>query len=351
MAKQKRDLVKVGLVGLCLLFTACASIIKEEDLHEAFLNSLEKRDFITAKQLLNRMSSSIEPTSFSDYEQRYGQVKREYEANCRRQADALIANDQWQASLAKIDECMSALPDPATPLTGDKARIQAERDRRLALAKRDLDIVNAEHWAAKEPLEYEIQSLSNPGISLWWESYQLNRERVRLTESMINCAEQAFKDEQLALAKRCMDAAIALDETYQNPNIDEALAQQRRQQQVAIVRQQKALVREQSIKEQQEKQEQLQELSELTALYRQHLKADRLADALDVMQRMREVAPNDKGVMSAEKDLSLIINSKVTHDLKRGQALYSQGLIQQALFLWQPLVTLDPGNIEVRQSI
>lgn len=352
MAKTKPFVIYCTL-ALCLLATGCATPTIEA-VSDNFTKSLEKRDFHRASQQLRRLERRMGADNVSQYSVQFAQARRNFEANCRQQADAMVANDQWQSALNKLKSCIDRLPNE-TPLIDDHIMMKTERDKRLRLVQRNIDIIRAEHWALKEPLEYKIQALSNPDMTEWWHDYQKDSERQRLTNSMIDCADEAIATDQLKLANRCVKAAKNLDESYQNPALKQALSQQKKQLNVETVQQQKAINQKQIVQkkqqEREERQEQREELAALKVEYRQLIKSDQLASAIATMNKMKALSPENKQVNIWANDLDVIIGIKVKHDLERGQALYSQGLIQQALFLWQPLSVLDPENLEVRENI
>ena len=368
MARKKPHLTtflaRTFSVSLLLAIGACAtSPVNGPALAEAYAISIEKRDLKAANQQLVNMRKQADQFPISQYEQQFAQTQRAFEAACRSQADALVANSQWHSALAKLDACIDSTPNAnKSLLKEDKIRLTEARNKHLAVVQRDIDILKAQHWVKNEVLEADAELLAGPKSGLWWSKHRANKERVRLTLRMIDCAEQSFDENNLKLSQTCLKAARGLDNNYQNNDIQNALNKQRKCQEVAVQRQQNAVVERETIVKQQEQEQaaivqkqaaivQKQELSALKVRYRQLLKADQLADAIGLMKTMKEAAPTDKTVNTWSNDLDVIIGIKVTHDLERGQALYTQGLIQQALFLWQPLRVLAPNNEEVRANV
>jgi|GEM_PF-1756491 len=330
-------------VLLCLLVSGCASFERynQQFLYNAVESALEKHEYVTATENLRYIPQTPDSEArIARYQQQIKDGIVGYKKQCRDKADALKSINEWYQSVAHLDVCIENLPE-ADNLKKYRAIIESSRRTQIADMQLRLNLLEAGHLSKQFPLLERLERLSPPKSLQWWNEYRYKKRQSSMTKKMMACFDD-FVGNDLALAERCLLAAKKLSpEIDANKVATNQLLVKKKEQSDSLKKKQ----RQEAAKIKEKK------LVDFKLQYLSHINNDRLPSALEVMQKMKVLAADDKEVNLWDDDLQVMILIKVTHDLDRGKALYSKGFIHQALFLWRPLVELSPDNKEIDDYI
>ncbi|GLS27344.1 hypothetical protein GCM10007877_30630 [Marinibactrum halimedae] len=73
--------------------------------------------------------------------------------------------------------------------------------------------------------------------------------------------------------------------------------------------------------------------------------------AIQTLEKLESEAPKDPDIRRWRGQINAIIDAEIAAGIERGESLYSQGLLNQALDVWRQLLILDPNNSAVIERI
>lgn len=337
------------IVGLAaVLLGACAMLPAGTDRLARVEQLVERQEFAKAENLL----ADVDPTD-PHYQELL--VRRralrplidQFEENTVQRVDSLKKADQWPAAEASLEEALDKLPHSEV-LRKAEEQLRRDRAQRLEDIHRQMTLLKGQHLAAKAPLVQQAQQVDPGSVKTRWESFRYQREADELSEELLACGESALDEAHYDLAESCLEMAASLTD---GEAVQEQLARlkQRREEDRART----AARREERQKAQRAARvaRQQEEVEKLKARYRSLFDAGWWLAAKDILTQLRSEVPEDPEVQNWTSELQEVIRKQVERSIERGQALYTEGQLQEALSVWRSAAKLDPDNTVLQAHI
>lgn len=253
--------------------------------------------------------------------------------------DDLAARGQWSAAQALLDAAVRRFPGDRR-LREQKASIDARRLRAERLLEDRIMLGDAENQHAKILLLEQL-SLARPddlvvmSRRLYWKEVLASK-----IEPLTACGEYHAAD-ATELARRCFDVASAIPTTAV---IDQRLArvsaQLRASDDIAAER-----------RRAREEKERHQRAKALLGQARAAIDASDYRRALDILQKVAKLQPDNREVSGLQQKALAIISPQVDALVKLGDHLYLEEQLDAAVATWQAALTLMPGDEEIAARI
>lgn len=321
---------KLTLLAYLLVAAGCATIWHPNRL-EQVEHLISQQEYARARNLLEDID-----TRDSDYEamvrqrRALGPLMQQLEQSTIEEAEQLQRQHQWEMALAVIDEGLARLPDSELL---QQARIDLEqaRESRVLALKNQFYLLQGKQLPAQAALLDQIVAADPENLRSRWQAYQLERQMEQVATGLDQCEEEALAAGEKRLAKDCRKVAKILAGEPVAPKVSNP---------VASVAETESAV-----------QADKQALRQLKREYRDFVSAGWWLAAKSKMEELQQQAPKDRQIKKWSQSLQESIDKQVALGIKQGQALYSQGYLDQALEEWESAAALAPDNQELQDHI
>ncbi len=329
------------LLLLAPLVLACSHFPRVIDRVALVDQLVQQQEFSRAQDLLADLDTS--DPQFAELANRRRALHpliEQFEANTIRESELLQAQQQWVEALAVLERGMQKLTG-SEPLSRAREQLLQARTAYLDAIEAQLQVLQGRLLSQQAGLLAQRASAKPDNLVYRWQLLRQQQKSAGLVDHLLDCAEQPQADAQLAAD--CLNVARSLDQSAAQAQ-RLARLQRRREPAGGDSRPPRQTAQVDAGAQRQ--------LQQLKREYRDLVAAGWWLAARDKMLELKARAPaSDKEVESWSLELQEIIDSQVQLGIKQGQALYSQGFLQQALHIWRRAADLAPDNVEVQAHI
>lgn len=328
---------KALVVILALTLGGCASIPKGKERVALVDELVARQEFKKIQRVLRDID--VEDPEFEALVIRRRAMRpliHQFEQYTLAQVRALQVSDQWPRALALLREAQTKLDDSDVLAAAEIAFFEA-RDARLEAIQQQIDLLEGENQFNKTPLVEKVVAIHPTGIKTRWQQFRHERKNSELAQDLLNCGNQALDNQQLDLAEACF-AMVKVLAVGEDVSLQLAAIAKERQR---LVDQADAIAAAKVREQQQQVEHQIWELKEQ---YRHLAAAQWLTAAKQTLVQLRLLSPDDQEAKQWALALQAQIDHQVAEGIRKGQALYSHGKLQEALGTWQDAAHLDPEN-------
>lgn len=326
-----------------LLLPACSLLPTQQQAPEVFpADALQQARQQSAE--LGRLRKL--DTAIPAQQQRIKQLDsslQQFEQNAIRTASRLEKQGDWYDAAQVFQAATGVLPDNQA-LNKAQQQFLQRRQLREEQVRTGLAIHHGEQLLHNAEAYQRLRQLKGPGVRSWLEQKNFQRKCSNSVKALQHHAQQALQRENYALAQRALKVARKLynhdpqqdDEQRKAIDHDLALANHR-------LRHSKR----QTVRRAPKKKDNKRYIAEL----QQALEAGNLQSAWQHLSRLRQESPQDPHLQPLQAQFQTQLNSRIKTAIKRGNELYSQGKVEQAVAVWRKAQALEPDNVELTTSI
>lgn len=265
---------------------------------------------------------------------------QQFEENTLDRVIRLKATDDWPGAEAELEAALQKLPDSEV-LRAAEEQFYEDRITRLEDIDREISLLRGEHLAAKTPLVRQAKGVHPGSIKARWQAFRHGREAEGLADELLSCGEQALAESRYDLAESCLRMAASLT---QNESTSAQLAQLERRREQEQARAAAEAEAQREAEEAARLARDTEQVNQLKARYQRLVDAGWWVAAKEILTELRAQVPQDSAVLSWSEDLQAIVNEQVAAGIQKGQALYSEGQLHDALAVWRDAARLEPSN-------
>ncbi|WP_237058424.1 tetratricopeptide repeat protein [Microbulbifer sediminum] len=267
---------------------------------------------------------------------------RQFERNAIRTASQLEKREDWQGAEEVLQAATDVLPgnqalDRARQEFSERRKLHEERLRmELAIHRGEQLLKDAEAYQ-------RLRQLKGPGVLTWLEQKNFHRQCRGSAQALQEHAQKALQRGDYALAQHGLKVARRL---YGNDLLQDKNQRENIDQQLAVANRQLHQARRQPARRAPDR-----DNKALVTELQQALDAGDLPGAQQQLKRLRQQSPQEPQLPSLQSQLQTQLNARVDAAIKRGNDLYSEGKIEQAVEIWREAKALDPDNAELLTNI
>ncbi len=268
-------------------------------------------------------------------------------------ANALAGKNLWEEALQTIDTARERWPQSAV-LRIARDDLENRRQRRIDQLQLELLLQEGRSLLQSARQHRELEQV-NPGyLFLDWNLRKYQARRRTVARRLLELAREVQEEGDLRLAQHCLVMSQRLDD---NEEVRLALQQLPR---IELVEESEEFQPRRyrpppaSQGEQQDASYTLTRAQRLGPLLNRYAQAHDRGDLLEarrIMQQMMEIGPNHPRVQELKQENEQLIRSFVEQNTRRGDDLYSQERIEEAIQVWQSVLQLAPADKELRNKL
>ncbi|WP_295799590.1 tetratricopeptide repeat protein [uncultured Microbulbifer sp.] len=293
----------------------------------AELEQLQKREVATPAQYqqIRQLRSSVQ----------------QFERDVIHTASGMERQDNWHGAEQLLQGATRVLPDSQV-LASAHNNFAERRQLREERVRMELAIHRGEQLLKDAGAYEHLRQLQGPDPLTWLELKNYQRECRESAQSLQQHAQRALERKDYALAQHGLKIAQRLygDDLQQDTDLRDSL-----QRNLTLANRQlrPAKPRPAGTSHRDDR----APVAEL----QQALDAGDLPSARQHLDQLRQQSPQDPRLLSLQSQFQTQVSNRVDGAIKRGNDLYSQGEIEQALEVWLEARTLDPDNVELLANI
>lgn len=254
-------------------------------------------------------------------------------------AGDLAERGRWQDALDVIDAAALRFPDDAR-LGEARERLQAQRLQTERLLEDQILVGDAENQYAKIALLEKLSAAKPDDLVLASRRLFSKEILAGKVEDLTRCCEYHASTDA-ALARRCLRLASHLADT---PELEQRLAKVGDQlvasEQLAAERRRSSLKKERELR-----------ARVLLEAARAAIQANDYRRALDILDQVAELQPDDRELHGLREEASLMISPQVEALVKLGDRLYLDEQLDAALATWRAALDLRPEDEDIQSRI
>lgn len=240
----------------------------------------------------------------------------------------------WPSAIAVLDEALDKLPE-APELIGQREAYEQRRLRSIQLSQRAIAMEYGRYLLATRPSEEQLLLASPDGFFAQQRYRAYQQELNQASRGLYAVGRQALyeNDNETAIAALTLSNQLAPNDLSEDLlfNIRQAQRDERQQQ-----RQQETAAAQ-------------RQLPQLQTQFEQSLRFNDLIGAKRLLGEIRDIDPEAGATLQPQ--LQRRIDAEAAALLERGRLLYGQGLLQEALAVWQEALQLKPDDPELLAAI
>ncbi len=262
-------------------------------------------------------------------------------------ANQLAKQNHWDKALQEIDDAREHWPQSAVLRV---ARDELETRRQQRIEQLQLELLLHEGRSLLETArQHRELELVNPGyLFLDWDLRKYQAKRRAVARKLLEVGLQVQEEGDLRLAQHCFVMAQRLEDS---PEIKAALRSLPRIERVEESEKYQPQRHQPIVRYASRKVKRQQHVGRLLAEYARVRDRNDLAAARRIMLQMLEINPNHPRVRELKAEQDVLIQQSVQRSIARGDDLYSQERIKEAVDVWQAALQLDPFNKELRNKL
>ncbi|MCA0900598.1 tetratricopeptide repeat protein [Microbulbifer agarilyticus] len=278
------------------------------------------------------------------------QLRRElhrFEREVLESASRLERKNEWYRAAQQLEGAIAVLPTSPV-LTAAYGEFQERRKLRGERVRMEIAIHQGEQLLKDIDAYKRLQQLQGRDVLTWVELKNFNRKRRASAEELQKYAELALLRKDYGLAQSGLKVAKALygDDLEQDKEnkeqLEQSLTEANHQLRKRNPRRTKVAARKPSPASAQ---------PIPTAELEQTLDNGDLPSARQQLTELEQQAPDHPELQTLQARFDSMVSAQLESALQRGNELYSQGEIEQALAVWREAHTLAPENMELRGNI
>lgn len=350
---MKRKVIQLLLVLLLPVIAGCSgmdTIRLGQDKPEDLDKLLQQHEYARARQLTSKHASLDTAT----IQARISNDESAYEQQVHAEALALQSSNDLLGAVQVLSTALQKVPH-SNSLRELRNTIEPERVKQLQTNEQEQLIARARYILNQQKLYQEQANLEAPTLGQRWEHKRNVKEAQALAEDLLEHGQQALDQNQMALAKTCLQLSQQLNAT---PEVDAMLADihatEDAHKQVAFQETKLAKKKASIKKAKSRKKEQLDDRKKtaiLLAEAQQALDRDDLQVARATVMQIPSSAITDSEVVAFRKELDQAIDVRVKKLMANGDAQYRADNVLQAVRTWTEALSLAPDNRYLRDRV
>ncbi|MCK7595719.1 hypothetical protein M0G74_00380 [Microbulbifer sp. CAU 1566] len=312
-------------------------------------------------QLVRRQSAELDqlqqldtatPAQQNQIKQLRGELQQ-FERDVIRTASTLEHQNDWHGAEQLLKGATRVLPDSQV-LISAQLQLATRRQLREERVRMELEIHRGEQLLKDAEAYQRLQQLNGPAALTWLELKNYNRKRRASAQALHEYVEQAIareKREDYEMAQRALKIARGLygDDLQQDADLQAQLAQSQ------------ALLSRHLNQHSRQNRSRTKPIPAITtpveaaqvpiAELQQALDTGDLPSARQYLEQLRQQSPQHPQLLPLQSQFQSQLDARVDAAIKRGNDLYSEGKIEQALYVWREASTLAPDNVQLVSNI
>ena len=349
----KRKLIQLLLILLLPVITGCSgmdTIRLGQDKPEDLDKLLQQHEYARARQLTSKHAALDTAT----IQARISNDERAYEQQVHAEALALESGNDLLGAVEVLSAALQKVPHSIS-LREMRNTIEPERVKQLQTNEQQQLIARAHYILNQQKLYQQQANLEAPSLGKRWEHKRNNKEALSLAENLQEHGQQALDQNQITLAKTCLQLSQQLNAT---PEVDSMLAHihatEDAHKQVALQETKLAKKKASIKKAKSRKKEQLDDRKKTATLLvkaQQALDNDDLQLTRATVMQVPPSAITDSEVVAVQDKLDQAIDVRVKKLMASGDAQYRADNVLQAVRTWTEALSLAPDNRYLRDSV
>ena len=341
------------LVMLLTVITGCSgmdTIRLGQDKPEDLDVLLQQHEYARARQLTSRYASLDTPA----VQTRISNDESAYEQQVHAEAIAMESDNDLLGAVQLLSSALQKVPHSKS-LRELRNSIEPERVKQLQTNEQEQLIARGRYLLDQQKLYREQANLESPTLGQRWEHKRNLKEAQSLAESLLAEGQQALDNNQIALAKTCLQLSQQLNKT---PDADAMLAYiqttEDAHKQVALQETKLAKKKASIKKAKNRKQEKLDDRKKTEILLveaQQALDKNDLQVARAAMMQIPASTVTDSEVLAIRNDLDQAVDVRVKKLMATGDAQYRADNVLQAVRTWTEALSLAPDNRYLRDRV
>jgi hypothetical protein len=353
MHVMKRKVLHLLLVLLLPAIAGCSgmeSIRLGQDKPEDLDKLLLQHEYARARQLTSKHAS----LDTAAIQTRISTDESAYEKQVHAEVLAMESNNDLLGAVQLLSSALQKVPH-SNSLRELRNAIEPERVKQLQSNELEQLIARARYILNQQKLYREQANLESPTLGQRWEHKSNAKEAQSLAGDLLDHGQQAFDQNQIALAKTCLQLSQELNRT---PEVDAMLAHihatEDAHKQVAL-QETKIAKKKASIKKaRSRKKEQLDDRKKteiLLAEAQQALENNDLQLARAAVAQIPSSTVTDSEVIAIHDDLDQAVDMRVKELMATGDAQYRRDNVLQAVRSWTEALSMAPDNRYLRERV
>jgi len=282
------------------------------------------------------------PQSHPDYSQllllseKIDQQAATYEKLMLTQGKKLEQAGQWYQAQKKYRQALKHLPESEKLQAAEQA-VRLKKNERASELEIDLLIVQGEWLKQNLVIRDELAMIS---ATNWFKESQ----RANLQKRSRKLAAELGRQGRLALERGALARAdqilLFAMELHPSEAIEEAKNGLLKQQQAIADKQQQSIIQSRKFMR-----------KKLVTSLQQAIADNQLSEASLFVTRLKLLGKLDEKEQQMEQQLGALVRKQVTEDMTQGVEFYGQGQYQQAISIWQRVLTLEADNEQASAHI
>lgn len=252
--------------------------------------------------------------------------KNQYINNAINKAHALRDKNKWQPALEVYDKALDKIPENVN-LINEREKLIKERDALVHELNKNMLLERARALAHYKDTYKKLQMLIPNDYKARYDINKYNKDREETAAQLMNFGKRAHALKDYALAEECF-----------------VLSNQLIAHQSKVVLINKLRSRRKNIDE-------AKKVKQLLAAYKKAYESGDTPKAKNHLDILISLKPDDKSIHELKAKLEQETQKKVEKGIDNGKDLYTKGKVNQALAIWNKLLTIDPKNEELNALI
>ena len=337
----------IMIIALCIpLLTGCmelGSLKMAQDRPEDIPQLLEQNEFSRVRRLTENFPAVATPELHAKI------INQEniYENRIFSEAYKLENTDELFAAVQYLSNALQNIPH-SHMLLEYRNRLEDRRLERIATNEQQQIIARAEYILNQRIYYQQQNNLEAPNLINRWEEARNNKELDTLSDQLKYYGEDAFKNDDLKSAQKCLQLSNKLSD---NPEARDLLDQIKTASSELheAVRQQASMV--QVKKEIRTMKSQVKKTERLLKETRQALLDDDLEVARASFIQIPSTASTSDEFLTLQETLDQTISTRVSQLTSRGDAEYRTDEVISAIKTWSEALKLDPDNQSLKERL
>ncbi len=262
-------------------------------------------------------------------------------------ANQLAQQNQWDKALQEIDDARERWPQSAV-LRVVRDGLEARRQQRIEQLQLEL-LLHEGRSLLETARQHRELELANPGyLFLDWDLRKYQTKRRTVAQKLLEVGLQVQEEGDIRLAQHCFVMAQRLENS---PEVKEALQRLPQIERVEESEEYEPQRHQPVVRYASRKVKRQKRVGQLLSEYARVRDQNDLVAARRIMQQMLEINPEHPRVRELKAEQDVLVRQSVQRSIARGDDLYSQERIKEAVEVWEGALKLAPFNKELRNKL
>ncbi len=323
------------VLSLVLLLSGCTQFYaKQTDVDAQIDNWVEQDQYDRALSTIAALDPAHD--KFFELQQRAGVIEAKREAyieNTLAEAQRYEAEEEWAMAVSVLDRALLNLPN-APELQAQRSEYEERRLSSINVSERDILLARGRFLLAVRVSEENLLK-ANPENFFAQQRYrQFQTDLKQASRELYVIGKQALYQDDTPTAVQALSLSNRLAPNDLSQELLTSIQQAQRADRAAARSEQEAAAERQ--------------WPELESSFRLSMQLNDLLGARRLVAEMKEINP--EAAKPFDTQLTQRIDREANALLERGQLLYGQGFLQEALEVWQEALQLKPDDPELQAS-